>query len=71
MSGHEENKNGSAAVFKGSSLTLTRQADDVRIIEQVEKEVLDVIKRFWPTQIQQEHSNFVSCASGLLHLQVR
>lgn len=59
-----------AAVYL-QRLTLTRQANDVRIIEKVEKEVLNIIKRFWPTQIKQEHSNFVSCASWLLNLQVR
>lgn len=59
-----------AAVYL-QKLTLTRQADDVRIIEKVEQEVFNIIKRFWATQIEQQHSNFVSCASWLLNLQIR
>ena len=53
------------------NLTLARQTNDVRIIEKVKQEVLNIIQRFWPAQVEQEDSNFVSCASWFLNLQVR
>lgn len=53
------------------SHTLARQPNDVRIIEQIEQEMLHIVQSFWATQVQQEHANFVSCAGRLLQLQIR